>query len=83
MFQKVGAATLGLIENMSGEVFGRGGAEAEAGRLGVAYLGDLPLDAAVREGGDAGRPVVVAAPGGEAARRFAAVAGVVAGALGL
>ena len=83
MFQKVGAPTLGLIENMSGEVFGRGGAEAEANRLGVPYLGDLPLEAAVREGGDAGRPVVVAMPKGEAASRFAAVAQTVAVALDL
>lgn len=83
MFAKVGVATVGLIENMSGDVFGRGGAEAEAGRLGVAYLGDLPLDAAVREGGDAGRPVVIALPEGEASRRFAAVAATVASALGL
>ncbi|CAN5396962.1 Mrp/NBP35 family ATP-binding protein [soil metagenome] len=83
MFTKVGVATLGLIENMSGDVFGRGGAEAEAGRLGVTYLGDLPLDAAVREGGDAGRPVVIAVPEGVAAARFATVAASVAASLGL
>ena len=83
LFQKVGVPTLGLIENMSGDIFGRGGAEAEAGRLGVAYLGDLPLDAGVREGGDAGRPVVLAQPDGEAAVRFASVAASVAEALGL
>ena len=83
LFQKVGVPTLGLIENMSGDVFGRGGAEAEAERLGVAYLGDLPLDASVREGGDAGRPVVIAQPDGEAAVRFASVAASVAEALKL
>lgn len=83
LFQKVGVPTLGLIENMSGDIFGRGGAEAEAGRLGVTYLGDLPLDAAVREGGDAGRPVVIAQPDSEAAIRFASVAASVAEALGL
>jgi ATP-binding protein involved in chromosome partitioning len=83
MFAKVGVPTLGLIENMSGDVFGRGGAEAEAGRLGVTYLGDLPLDAAIREGGDAGRPVVIASPDGVAADRFAAVAAAVAKGLGL
>lgn len=81
LFQKVGVPTLGLIENMSGDVFGRGGAEAEAGRLAVAYLGDLPLEAAVREGGDAGRPVVIARPTGEVARRFAGFASQVAAAL--
>ena len=83
LFQKVGVPTLGLIENMSGDIFGRGGAEAEAARLGVAYLGDLPLDASVREGGDAGRPVVIAQPDGEAAVRFASVAASVAEALKL
>ena len=78
MFAKVGVPTLGLIENMSGDVFGRGGAEAEAARLGIPYLGDLPLHAAVREGGDGGMPVVVANPDGEAAERFAEIAKVVA-----
>jgi len=74
LFEKVGVPTLGLIENMSGDVFGKGGAEAEAARLGVAYLGDLPLAASVREGGDAGVPVTVAVPFGEAAECFDAVA---------
>lgn len=83
LFQKVGVPTLGLIENMSGSVFGQGGAEAEAARLGVPFLGDLPLDAAVRQAGDAGRPVVLANPSGEIAGRFAAVAARVAAELGL
>ena len=83
LFQKVNVPTLGLIENMSGDVFGRGGGEAEAGRLGVPFLGDLPLDAAVRTGGDAGAPVVLADPDGEAARRFAGVAEAVSEKLGL
>ncbi|RZJ37765.1 MAG: sodium:proton antiporter, partial [Brevundimonas sp.] len=83
LFQKVGVPTLGLIENMTGPIFGKGGAEAEAGRLGVAYLGDVPLDASVREGGDAGAPVVIADPEGEVALRFRAFAATLAGALGL
>ncbi|KQS56334.1 sodium:proton antiporter [Brevundimonas sp. Leaf363] len=74
LFQKVGVPTLGLIENMSGDVFGRGGGEAEAGRLGVAYLGDLPLDGAVRTGGDAGRPVTIGEPEREVSKRFAVFA---------
>ena len=74
LFQKVETPTLGLIENMTGPVFGRGGAEAEARRLGVPYLGDLPLDAALREGGDAGVPVVVSDPEGDIAKRFAGFA---------
>jgi ATP-binding protein involved in chromosome partitioning len=83
LFQKVGVPTLGLIENMSGPVFGEGGAEAEAARLGVVFLGALPLDASLREAGDAGRPLVTAQPEGEIAARFAAVATGVAGALDL
>lgn len=83
LFQRVNVPTLGLIENMSGPVFGQGGAEAEAARLGVAFLGDLPLDAALRQAGDAGRPLVSADPDGEVAQRFAAVAARVAEGLGL
>lgn len=83
LFEKVGVQTLGLIENMSGEIFGRGGAEAEAARLGVAYLGDLPLSASVRQGGDAGVPVVLAEPQGIIASQFAQIAAKVAEELGL
>jgi len=83
LFQKVGVPTLGLIENMSGEIFGRGGGEAEAGRLGVPFLGDLPLDAALREAGDAGAPLVSVDPDGGVARRFAVVAARVADVLGV
>ncbi|WP_292064260.1 Mrp/NBP35 family ATP-binding protein [Brevundimonas sp. UBA7664] len=83
LFEKVGVATLGLIENMSGEVFGHGGGEAEAGRLSIPYLGDLPLDAALRRGADAGVPVGVSAPGGDIAGRFAGFAETLAKKLGL
>lgn len=81
LFEKVGVPTLGLIENMSGEIFGRGGAKREAEVLGVAFLGELPLAAAVREGGDAGVPVVLAQPEGEVARQFDLIAQTVASAL--
>ena len=83
LFRKVKVPTLGLIENMSGPVFGEGGAEAEAGRLGVPFLGALPLDAALRQAGDAGRPLVAAEPDGDTARRFAVVAARVADVLGV
>lgn len=83
LFAKVGVPTLGLIENMTGHIFGKGGAEAEAGRLGVSYLGDIPLNAAVREGGDTGLPVVLADPQGDVATRFAEFAKAVAEALSL
>jgi ATP-binding protein involved in chromosome partitioning len=83
LFQRVGVPTLGLIENMSGPVFGQGGAQAEAERLSIPFLGDLPLDAALRQAGDAGRPLAIADPDGEIARRFASVAGRIVEALGL
>lgn len=83
LFEKVNVPTLGLIENMSGDVFGRGGGEAEAGRLKVRYLGDLPLDAALRQAGDAGRPLVSVEPEGPVARRFAVIAARLADLLGV
>ena len=83
LFEKVGVPTLGLIENMSGPVFGEGGAKAEAERLSIAFLGTLPLAAAFREAGDAGLPTVLAAPDGDLAARFAAIAEAVAKKLGL
>lgn len=83
LFEKVGVTTLGLIENMSGEIFGSGGGEAEASRLGIPYLGDLPLVAAVRQGGDAGLPVTLADPDGDIARRFSILAGQLASSLSL
>jgi ATP-binding protein involved in chromosome partitioning len=79
MFGKTGTPVLGLIENMSGPVFGEDGGRREAERLGVPYLGSVPLAANVREGGDAGRPVVLADPESEAAAVLAALAAVIAG----
>jgi ATP-binding protein involved in chromosome partitioning len=83
LFEKVGVPTIGLIENMTGLVFGQGGAKAEADRLSIPFLGDLPLDAAFREGGDAGVPVVTSQPAGDIARRFGDIAERVAVAMGL
>lgn len=83
LFDKVGVPTLGLVENMSGEVFGSGGAEAEAERLKVAFLGSLPLDGALRQAGDAGRPLVAAQPDHPASRCFARIAEQVVAALNL
>lgn len=79
LFQRVNVPTLGLIENMSGPVFGRGGAEAEAGRLGIDFFGDLPLEASIREAGDAGVPLA----SGPVADRFDAIADAVAQKLSL
>lgn len=76
MFRKVGVPVFGVVENMSyfacphcaerSDVFGHGGGRAEAERLGVPFLGEIPLDAAIREGGDTGAPI--AARGTEDAR---------------
>lgn len=78
MFAKTGTPVLGLIENMSGEVFGKGGGEREAARLSIPFLGSIPLDAVVRKGGDEGRPVVLQDPESEVAAVLAALAAVIA-----
>ena len=70
MFDRLGVPIFGVVENMSGEIFGRGGAAEAADELGVEFLGELPLDAAIREGGDTGVPVVAGHPDTEIARSF-------------
>ena len=70
MFDRLGVPIFGVIENMSGDIFGRGGAAEAADELGVEFLGELPLDAAIREGGDTGVPVVAGHPDSEIARSF-------------
>lgn len=57
MFQKTEVPILGVIENMSGDIFGAGGGEKAARQFEVPFLGSVPLDARVRQGGDAGLPV--------------------------
>jgi ATP-binding protein involved in chromosome partitioning len=84
MFEKVNVPVLGLIENMSyfccpncghtAHPFGHGGARAEAERMGVPFLGELPLRLEIRELSDAGTPVMVAQPQGEAAAQYRAIA---------
>jgi ATP-binding protein involved in chromosome partitioning len=66
MFQSTNIPVLGLVENMSGSVFGTGGVKAWAAAQNVRCLGELPLVAAVRESGDAGRPAVLSADAGVA-----------------
>ncbi len=93
MFGQAGVRLVGLIENMSWfccpacghrtEIFGHGGARAEAEKLGVPFLGEIPLDMAVRAAGDAGRPVAALPESGPVAAGFHAVAAEVARALGL
>jgi ATP-binding protein involved in chromosome partitioning len=74
MAQKTNMRLLGVIENMSGDVFGSGGGEELAGDLGVPLLGTVPLDPALREQGDAGVPVVTAQPEAESAQAILAIA---------
>ncbi len=84
MFEKVNVPVLGLIENMSffccpkcgerTEIFGHGGARAEAGKLGVEFLGELPLKLAIRELADAGTPIVAARPETDEAGAYRAIA---------
>ena len=68
MAQKTGMRLLGVVENMTSEVFGSGGGERLAAELEVPLLGHVPLDVAVREAGDAGEPLVVRAADSEPAR---------------
>ncbi len=74
MAQKTNMRLLGVIENMSGDVFGSGGGEALAAELGVPLLGSVPLDPLLREQGDVGAPIVAARPEAESARAIVAIA---------
>ena len=80
MFRKVDVPVLGIVENMSTfvcpscgaetAIFRKGGGERTAEELGVPFLGSIPLDPAIAEGGDAGEPIVVSAPDGPHAKSF-------------
>src|SRR5262245_35750890 len=74
MAQKTGMQLLGVVENMTSEVFGTGGGERLATQLGVKLLGRVPLDVRIRESSDAGVPLVLSDPGSESAQAIAAVA---------
>ena len=84
MFEKVNVPVLGIVENMAVHVcsncghaehlFGQGGGEAMAAQYGVPLLGSLPLDLRIREQGDAGTPVVAAAPDSAPAQAYLAAA---------
>jgi ATP-binding protein involved in chromosome partitioning len=74
MARKTNMRLLGVIENMTGEMFGHGGGEALAAQLDVPLLGQVPLDALLREQGDAGVPIVAAFPESETAQAIIAIA---------
>src|SRR5437763_2715847 len=78
MAQKTNMRLLGVVENMSGEVFGAGGGQELADDLHVPLLGRVPLDPALRESGDAGEPLVSTHPDAPAAAAIAKVAEAVA-----
>ena len=74
MAQKTGLRVVGVVENMTSDVFGAGGGERLATELGVPLLGSVPLDARVREAGDAGVPLVAHAPDSEPAQAILGIA---------
>jgi ATP-binding protein involved in chromosome partitioning len=84
MFRKVGVPVLGIVENMSyficpscgerADIFGHGGAEAEAKRLGVPFLGAVPLDMEIRARSDSGEPITATEPDSPHAKTFREVA---------
>jgi ATP-binding protein involved in chromosome partitioning len=84
MFRKVGVPVLGIVENMStficpkcgehSDIFGHGGAEAEAQRLGVPFLGGVPLDMEVRLRSDTGQPITATLPDSAHAQIFREIA---------
>ncbi|MGN6747687.1 MAG: Mrp/NBP35 family ATP-binding protein [Xanthobacteraceae bacterium] len=84
MFRRVNVPVLGIVENMStfvcpqcgtrSDIFGHGGARREAERLGVPFLGEVPLDIAIREKSDSGSPVVATAPDGPHAKYYRDIA---------
>jgi len=88
MFNKLNVPILGVIENMSYleledgtrmDIFGSGGGRALAERAGVPFLGEIPLTPAVREGGDNGKPIVIADPDSAAAKALDEITCSVAG----
>jgi len=84
MFRKVDVPVLGLIENMSyftcphcgerSDIFSHGGARAEADKLGMDFLGEIPLHMDIRKTSDSGRPIVVSDPDSEYAKAYRAIA---------
>lgn len=80
MAKKMGVRRIEIVENMSGlvcphcgkpiDLFGAGGGQREAQLLGVGFLGRIPIDPRVREGADAGRPIVLETPDAPVAKAF-------------
>ena len=93
MFEKLNVPVFGMVENMSYfiapdtgtryDIFGHGGARKAAEDLGIDFLGEVPIEPAVREGGDRGVPIVYGAPDSASARAIEQVAGNVAARLSI
>ena len=73
-FEKLDVPILGVVENMSGEIFGTGAGSQLAETYETEFLGSVPMDANIRMGGDAGQPVVAAYPDSAAAEALAEIA---------
>jgi ATP-binding protein involved in chromosome partitioning len=83
MFEKVAVPILGIIENMSqfscpncghiSEIFSHGGAHLEADKLGVPFLGEIPIDLDIRLGSDEGEPIVIRTPSSAASQQYRAI----------
>jgi len=88
MFQTVNVPVLGVVENMAWftppgsseryHLFGQGGGERIQKEFGLPILGQVPIEMAVREGGDSGKPVVLTHPDSLSAKAFREIAGKVA-----
>jgi ATPases involved in chromosome partitioning len=78
MARKTNMRLLGVIENMTGDVFGEGGGRSLAGQLDVPLLGQVPLDTLLREQGDLGEPIVASHPDSETAQTIVAIAEAIA-----
>ncbi len=84
MFERTGVPVLGVVENMSyfecphcgkpSSIFGSGGGQQLADEVGLPLLGQVPINPRIAEGGDQGRPIVMADPGSSSAKEFTAIA---------
>jgi ATP-binding protein involved in chromosome partitioning len=84
MFRKLNVPILGLVENMSGfecpechhttDIFSKGGGETEAQRYDIPFLGAIPIDPRIVQGGDTGKPIVVGQPNTVTAKAFMGLA---------
>ena len=93
MFDKVMIPIVGIIENMSyficdgcgkeHDIFSRGGAQRAAERFKIPYLGEIPITPALREGGDAGVPILIQDPNSEVSKCFLEIAAKLAGQLSI